>query len=246
MARTVSVAQLIIDSRRLADLENALDRFPDSEVINYINKGVAYLYRKMITVSDQPFFMKQAPDIILQRGVSVYPVPQDFLRVLSVHWASNPTGPWRPMEPFAESELWMLMDAGYFGGVLPRAYRIYGDGATGAFTQGTIPTAYSIQILPAPSSGIARLRYVPTCPVLQNTTDLLDGILGFEDAVSTWAAVLMRRKDDLDTADLERDFGRIMDEVGKIARHRDGSRPPKVSLVRGRGGYRGGRFGGRW
>src|ERR1700676_421033 len=247
MARSLTAAQMILDAQRLADLENASGRFSSAEWLDYINRGIAYVYRKMITVSDHPFFQKTMPNITMQAGVTVYPLAADFLSILSVLWSTSQGGPFDQLDPFSESERVDLVNSGYYGGMYPRAYRIYGDGGTGAFTQGTIPTAYSIEILPSPvAGGVVQVRYVPTPPLLQQTADVFDGILGFEDAACTWAAILARRKDDLPTDDLERDFMRNMAEVTMIARRRDRSRPPKVSIVRGRGYNRGRGGGGNW
>ena len=98
-------------------------------------------------------------------------------------------------------------------------------------------------MLPSPTNNsILKVRYIPTPPRLVNDTDTLDGILGFEDYVTTWAAILMRRKDDLDTAELMGDLVMHKQLIHTIAKRRDGSRPPKVSIVRGR---MQGAFGGR-
>jgi hypothetical protein len=250
----VSLAYLATGALRLADLENATNRFPVTEQYDYVNRGIRFVYRELVTVADRPFYIKANNSIVTQNGVSLYPLAADFLRMVNVLWSTSPNGPWRDMEEFEECDRSMLYNSGYFGGMFPRSYTITGaslvssSGSGAAFTQGTIPTAYSIEILPAPASGISILyRYVPQCPLLVNATDTFDGILGFEEAIMTWAAILMRRKDDLPTDDLERDMERHIQEIRKIARHRT-SRPVKIQQVRSRNGRigRAGRSGRPW
>lgn len=242
MARLRQLSDLRTDTLKLADLENAAggNRFGVSEVNEYVNKGIAHVYREMITVMDRPFFQKDwafrttGSNTNTTTGTQlVYPLPPDFLQMLSVLWATSSSGPWEALDPYEESERHMLINSGYLGAQWPVAYGIVGG--VGAVTQGTVPVGYSIEILPQPPlNSVVQIRYVPTCPRLVNDTDTLDGILGFEDAACTWAAILMRRKDDLDTADLERDFGRHVMAIRSVAKRRDRSRPPRVSIVRNR------------
>lgn len=253
MARTRQLSDLRLDAARLADIENASQRFPVAEQNENINKGIAKLCAEMITVSDKPFFTAEAtinctPPSFGQ--VSTYALPSNFLRILSVGWSNVSSGasagPWIPLEPYEEAERVRLTNAGFYGGLSPLRYGI--TGGPGAFTQGTPATAYSIEVLPAPTNNsLLKIRYIPTPPRLVNDTDQLDGILGFEDYVCTWAAILMRRKDDLDTTELMNDLAMHKQLIHTIAKRRDGSRPPKVSIVRGRmNGMFGGRPGRGW
>ena len=202
----------------------------------------------MITVSDKPFFTAEATIACTPPNFgmpAIYPLPANFLRILSVGWSNVSSGasagPWIPLEPYEEADRVQLTNAGFYGGLGPLKYGI--TGGPGAFTQGTPAVAYSLEVLPSPTNNsILKVRYIPTPPRLVNDTDTLDGILGFEDYVTTWAAILMRRKDDLDTAELMGDLAMHKQLIHTIAKRRDGSRPPKVSVVRGR---MRGAFGGR-
>jgi hypothetical protein len=239
------------DTLRLADLENAVGRFPILEVNEYVNKGLAHVYAEMVTVFDRPHFSSEARFTAIAPSapgvVPTYPLPLDFLQILSVGWGTGPSGPFIPLEPYEEAERIRLSNANYMGALGELKYGITG-GPT-AVTQGTIPEAYSLDILGNPSLGSTIiLRYIPTCPRLVNDTDCFDGLLGFEDAACTWAAILMRRKDDLDTASLEGDMVKHFSRIHQIAKRRDRSRPPMMSLTRHHGirGGRWGRGGGGW
>lgn len=254
MARLRTLADMETDTRRLADLESAGTtlRFTQPEVWEYINKGIAYVYGEMVVVMDRPFFQKDYSFRVQGSNTipgttqqTVYPLPVDFLQILSVFWATTPGGPWAALDPYEEAERVNLINSGYYGAMWPQAYGIVGG--VGALTQGTVATAYSIEILPQPPFGsVVQLRYVPTCPRLLQANDTLDGVLGFEDAACTWAAVLMRRKDDLPTEELERDMARHIVRIRSIAKRRDRSRPPRVQIVRNRYGAHGPRRGWRY
>jgi|SRR6185312_242802 len=251
MARTRTLLQLATDALRLADLENATSRFPTgvgSEVYEYVNKGLARVYAEIIKVQDRPFYLTETPVQIMQSpplgGACVVPLPLDYMQLVGVNWASGVNGPFLPVEPYQDEGERARLLTNSFGGIGLGGCRFrYGFAAApAALTQGTIATTYSLEILPTPPVGSwLRVRYVPTCPRLVNDLDTFDGILGFEDAAATWAAILMRRKDDLETAALQSDWGQHLERIQSIARRRDRSRPPKTQIIRGWGmrGFRG-------
>ena len=50
MPRTTTLGEMATNARRLADQENAIDRFPNSEVYTYLNSGIAELWDILIAV----------------------------------------------------------------------------------------------------------------------------------------------------------------------------------------------------
>lgn len=237
----IQLSDLRTGALRYADLENATGRFPATEVNNYINRAIAHVYRNILVAQGQHHFIKDQFYTAMAQNVPlmvppVYALPADFLQIISVQWAQQNAGPWGYLEKCEEVDRAALISAGYYGGMWPSSYMITGASQQGqGFTQGTIPTAYGLEILPAaPLGSIVWLRYVPQPAQLQNDTDTFDGIVGYEEGVMLWAAILMRRKDDLPTEDLERDLGLVLAEMRQIAKSRDRSGPPKVSMVRNR------------
>lgn len=240
----VQLSDLRTGALRLADLENATGtngRFSTSEVNNYINRAVAHVYRNIIVSQGQHHYIKDQFLTAMPQNVPnlippVYALNTDFLQLISVAWSQQQSGPWGYLEHCEEVDRPALISAGYYGGMWPSAYMLAGASQLGqGFTQGTIPTAYGLEILPAaPLGSILWVRYLPQPAQLQNDTDTFDGIIGYEEAVMLWAAILMRRKDDLPTEDLERDMGLVLAEMRQITKSRDRSGPPKVSMVRNR------------
>src|SRR5579859_5710909 len=118
---------------RLADLENVQNRFTTSELNEYVNKGIVFVYRAILVVQDRPYFQKDYSFICQGSNTSpanpvpnTYPLPADFLQILSVLWATSNSGPWRALEPYEEAERYQLINTGYFGAEYPRAYGIVG------------------------------------------------------------------------------------------------------------------------
>ena len=239
MAQLQTLAQMRLAAQRLADLENASARFPTSEWNTYVNAGLAWVYKEMLVIMDRPFFVSETNiQVVLSPPlgqVSTFPLPLDYMQLLGVSWASSQNGPWRNLEAYEEKERAPLLSAGSYGGC--NVGYMYGFAATpGALTTGTIPTSNSLEIVPQPSLGSwVKVRYVPTCPVLVNDVDTFDAILGFSDAAVTWAAILARRKDDLDTTELKSDMVAHIERIRAIARRRDRSAPPRTQIVRGWG-----------
>jgi hypothetical protein len=244
-----SLAQLRTDAYRLCDVENAVARFPASEVTDYVNRGIERVYAEMMKAWAQPFYIVEAK---LQLTPAPFgepqtaPLPMNYLQMVGISWSAGPLGPWHPLDPYQdEGERTRLLSGAVCG--VAHEFRWGFAAAPAAFTQGIPPTTYSIEVLPRPPQGsFLRIRYVPSFQPLVNDGDSFDGILGFWDAASTWAAILMRRKDDLDTSALQSDWSQHLERIQSIARRRDRSRPPQVQIVAnwGSGRMRGHR--GRW
>jgi hypothetical protein len=226
------------DAYKLVDVENATNRFPLLDVYEYVNKGIARVYAAMLQAWDRPFYITEAFVQVAQMpppgSAFTFPLPVDYLQLVGLGFSSSQLGPYRNCEPYqSDIERTELMTPGYGSGI----HFHYGFAAAPtAFTQGIPATTYSLDVVPNPPlSSWFRVRYVPSPQRLVNAQDAFDGILGFEDAAVTWAAILMRRKDDLDTGALEGDYAQHMTRVTSIARRRDRSRPPKTTIVAGWG-----------
>ena len=256
MPITRTLDSMATNALRLADLENATNRFPTgvgSEVYGLVNKAIKRVYGEMILVEDKPHFVTepapyQAMSFPPPGQPFLWALPVDYMQLVGLYHSSSLTGPWSQVEAATEAEYVGLLNASVYGGgagCWPRKYLFMG-GPNG-FTQGTLAEAYSVAILPSPSVGsYLKIRYVPSPIDLVNPTDTAPSILGFEDAAETWAAILMRRKDDLDTGALERDFAAHLERIRVIAKRRDRSAPPTIQLTRNRRvGLRGG-YGRRW
>lgn len=248
--RTFAAMQL--DALRLVDVENAANRFPPAEVQDYVNRGINKVYAEMLAAWDQPFYIVETTLPIQPPPwgqPTTVPLPMDYLQMVGLSWAASTMGPWHPIERYRDEQERTRLLSGSICASAGR-FRWGFAAAPSAFTQGVSPntTTYSVEILPNPSIGSSiRIRYVPSFRPLVNPSDTMDGIAGFWDAATTWAAILMRRKDDLDTAALQGDWAAHIARMTMVARRRDRSAPPQTSIVANWGsGHGRRRGGGRW
>jgi hypothetical protein len=255
VASLVTLDQLAQKALRLTDLENATTRFPTgtagSEAYVYVNEAYKHVYAAILQVEDRPFFATETKIQLSTPAPLGDPMlvslPLDYLQLLGIGWSSGQMGPWDPIDPYQdEGERLMLLSPGFSGGD-GRRFRYGFSASPTAVTQSTVRVIYSLELVPPPPlASWLRLRYVPVCPDLINPTDTIDSMLGQDELVATWAAILMRRKDDLETGSLEADYARHMSRLTAIARRRDRSRPPKTAVVRGWGRHGYGRMGRRF
>ena len=249
MARTRQLIDLRNDAYQFADTQNALARFPVSEVNQYICQGVANLY-DVLVASNGNYFESQAT--IVTDGVStVYALPADYMRLLlcqmNIGNFQGVTGFNVPLPEFNLNERPVLSSStpGFSGFAF--AYRVHGGTtAQPGTTQSTINVNYGIEFLPRPSANIQILLfYVPSCPLLVNDTDTLDTINGWDHYASLYAAKCMKQKDDLDTRPIDSMMADIKVRIQGMAPHRNVTAPTRINDTRGQARMGRGRRGGR-
>lgn len=148
------------------------DRFvTDAEVDALINKGYKELYGHLMRHG-----MHRAEtvyELTIDGSVS-YALPADFFALLSVHRIDDTTSVQltrhdhrtRPREDL--------------GGAPASTYRIVGT---------------SITLNPVPDSGAYEIRYVPVPDTLEDDTDTMDSVLGWEEYVVLYVAVKLLQKE---------------------------------------------------
>jgi hypothetical protein len=239
MARLVKLSDLRLKARRKADLENALERFPDSEVNDYLNDGVAEYYDLLIRSSrgGNRLFENQAT-IITDGLNTIYPLPGDFYDIVHAQANIGNNGVLGdtnvPLSSFTMKERAELSSSTPGWNGQPFAYMLHGGTQQQpGTTQGTVPTQYAIEFLPKPAGAIRILiYYIPSCPLLANDFDTLDSSNGWDQYVAIWAAIEMRQKDDLDTSQLEGKLAAMRERIEALVPHRDRIGPSRVTDVR--------------
>lgn len=238
MANLVTLAQIRTLAYQIADLENAVTRFPVSEVNTYVNMGVGELYDLLVRTRGE-FFQSQYT--ITTDGVNVtYALPSDFMELtlaqlnLGMGFNGSLADVAVPLYNFTMGERPELASSTPSWTGSPLGYRLHSGTVLQAnTTQGTIPTQYAIELLPKPSANQKILLfYVPIAPQLVNDNDTIDSINQWHVYAAAFAARMMRTKDDLPTTAAEALMESIKERVNALGPHRDAYTSKRVTDVR--------------
>jgi hypothetical protein len=225
VARTRSGEDLIDDAYLRADLVGATDRHPRTTVLRHVNQGGAKLYGLLIEARGKAFYAKKPGATITTAAntsrYSLASVAPDFLMLTAVR-AAGPGG--YTLDPFTTQDEPALREPGV------TSFK---------------PTHYELQpgyleLLPLHSANQSIIvDYVPVFPDLTDSaTSTYDGINGWEEYLSAYAASRMLDRDDEASAQARQEqfMAAMAVEIGKLAKSRDGFRAQRVKNVRGGNG----------
>lgn len=224
MARTRTLAELRAEAYSRSDNDGAEDRHPPADVDRYVNQGIAELYDLLVEARGRSYYRKVSPTpITTTANTSRYALASDFYQLISVR-VSGDDGD--VLEPFrAEDEPSLRASAA----------------STDHPTHYEIQNGY-IELLPLHAAGLTVVvDYVPAAAVIPSSpgTGTFDGINGWEEYVTIFAAKCMATRDeDWElVAALSREQERLKERINGLAPKRDRFRAERVKDVRG------GRFG---
>jgi len=196
MARSVSVANLIVSIRRAVSAAGDTQFLPDAEVVDYLNEEYPRIYA--LYVKAFPEFFRTEVDVT-STGVATYTLPADYFETVGVDWKQSATRTFR-LRRLMESE------RNRYSGVTSgpaRAYRVLGN---------------TLALFPTPRNGdVYRHIYVPTAPVL-TAVDSIDGILGHEKLLVFAVALrVLATKDEVDFSQTQALYNECKQEVTEEA-----------------------------
>lgn len=202
MARSRTLTSLLDDVRKRADIESVTDRFPDSELTEYINQSIARLYAAL-DMMDHTYY-RTTTTITTVAQVSSYDLPDDFwhLKHVSVTVDGQPyiVKRYNPMEGDAIERLsWQ--------NTYPQFYELVED---------------TIEIKPTPAADYDMVIYYSRAPQrLSSGSATFNGVAGFEEWVVLNAAIKVRRKNRQDASDLVADAGEVWAWIESTGNDRD-------------------------
>ena len=224
MARARSGADLIDDALLRADVQEATDRHPRSEVLRYVNQGRTELYDILVDAYGRSYFRSPTPwEFTTTADTTLYTAdfPPTFYRLIGVRVADccgEGAEPLIPVQPLEEP--WML-DTNPNG--WPTHYDLRPNG---------------ISIYPEHQANLEiAVEWIPACPDLADdaSTTNADGVNGWEEYVVEFAAMCIHRKDGDagEVRDCVDNMGRLRERIKRMAKNRDAYRPRRVQDVRG-------------
>lgn len=218
MAFSVSLADMVTDVTRAADIENVVGtdkRFTGPEIRRYVRQSVARLYT-LLDRLDYQYYLSEYT-FSTTSGENAYALPADFwvLKGCKVQLSSGRSVRCTPFMP--AEHVWLDNTAQWPAYGAPIFYRLAQDNLIFA----PIPTGvYSVTI-----------SYTPTPPALADDTDTFDGIAGFERWVVLDAAIKCKQKDSLDPSLLVAEKAEVEAWITSLANTRDTGETQRISDV---------------
>lgn len=176
-------------------------------------------------------------------GASVYPLPADFYKSMLIEVALNPNDPnsWVTLRQYQriQQNLWNYPNQYTLYGITNLRYRL-----TGKY----------IQLVPIPQANqTIRIWYAPRPSQLLLTTDIVDGISGWEEYIVVDVAIKAQGKEESEQSGFFARKQALLTRIQGIAQNRNVAEPEVVSDSRMRnfawsddGGMNGGGNGGGW
>jgi hypothetical protein len=169
MAYRCTLQQIVTRAQQRANLEGAAGFIPQPEWADMANQSIADWYDLVRLTTWGGQYYRSKAEITTGPGVDEYPLPGDFLSMISVDWfvAGFTGNQVVSIKPFHEEQRnafrnwpsgWLLAQPVY--------YQLWGPNIAFQQPQGV----FSVQI-----------NYVPTAPRLGNPTQTLDSINGWEE-----------------------------------------------------------------
>jgi hypothetical protein len=199
--RTFTLEDLREMLLRRAGVEESDDLTP--EVLNdFINGALAELWDILKAKADERLLTSTT--LSVTAGVANVAMPAGFytMRKLEIVDTAMPSG-YRQLRQIS-------LDATHrFSQVVSKRYRYWLN-------------AYNITLVPTPTADESlRLWYIPVAPYLDDDADTIDGWNGYEELVTALGFKRILARQDLSTADIERECARLADRVAAASDGRD-------------------------
>jgi hypothetical protein len=224
MALNRTIDQMVNAARRATNAlgTSALQRHPDVDVFDYVNRGIAALDR-ILKVCDSGQRFLASTEIDTASGTELYDLPSDFMFLISLSGEVDGVMRWFTSYEHNERPLLSDQNAGWTGE--PLYYRLRGA---------------NISLLPVPAAEYTlTLWYAPTVGTL-TTGQSYDTIARLDDFIVCYAAQLIAQKDsNWDLYDrMDAKLATMRGEIEALGRNRDANSPSRIidSTMRDRWG----------
>jgi hypothetical protein len=213
MARTIAVSELMTIIRSLTEQDSS-KFISDTELLAYIDQGHVELYGLLIE-ADQDYNLEFA-NFTTVAGTSIYQLPANFYKFrgldVSETGLSSTSFPWEERQKFTNQS--------------------YISTTTGHNLHHCL-LGNTIMILPDPGATALTMWYTPVPTRISSSTQLIDGVAGYEYYIIYSAAINITIKAEQDPAGYIalRDYQK--NRISVQARKRDDVGPERVRDLRG-------------
>jgi hypothetical protein len=199
--------------RRLTEQDNS-QFISDTELICYIDQGYTDMYNLMVE-ADQDYALEFA-NFTTVAGTNIYQLPANFYKFRGLDVASTGLS----STPFAWEERQKYANMSYVATVADHNLHHCLLGNT-------------IMLLPDPGSQALTLWYTPAPARISSSSQLIDGIAGFEYYIVYSAAVNITMKAEQDASGFMSLMKKWDEKITNRARKRDDIGPERVRDLRG-------------
>lgn len=214
MALNRTIEQMVNATRRAANAlgTTALQRHPDVDLFDYVNRGIAALDR-ILKIADTGQRFLSSTSITTISGTELYALPDDFLFLISLSGEVNGVMRWFTAYEHNERPLLVDQNAGWTGE--PLYYRL---------------RQANISLLPTPADVYTLTLWYAPAPDTLTTGQSYDTIARLDDYIVTYAARFIAEKDsnwelyDRLTARLSE----LRGDVEALGRNRDTNSPARI------------------
>lgn len=223
MALNRTIEQMVDATRRCTDTQGvaALERHPDVDLFDYVNRGIAALHRVLSLADNGQRYINSAT-ILTSTSIENYSLPADFMHLISLSGVFDGVQRWLTSYEMNERPPLIDDNAGWTGE--PLFYRLRGA---------------NISLVPIPRNVYSlTLWYGPT-PAELTAGQNFDTIARLDDYVVWYAAKEIAKKDrNWELHDrLSADMAQLRGEVEAVGRNRDLNSPARIIDVTRRDRY---------
>lgn len=215
MARTITVSDLMTRIRNASD-ETGSKFIDDDELIEYIDSAYAEMYGILVDAyQDYKISFANFTTQDTQDGVNIYQLPTNCYKVRGLDTSSGLSA-----TSFMFEEREKLANITYVNDGLRTnlRYCVLGD---------------TMLILPTPAAESLTLWFVPVPARITSSSQIIDGVAGFEQYIVTHACIEIANKNESDPAVFERKLARIEKKIISFAANRNAAEPRQVIDARG-------------
>lgn len=222
MSRQVDLATIRTRVRWRTDTMNEVSRFPDAELNDCINEGIATFHMQLLRVRGQGF-SEATTSFATVGGVEIYSLPAELLQLRKVYTYIN--GFEKVLRVYEEIETEGLSDPVSWETILDPSYRIIGDNISFRPIPTTVNTIY--------------VKFVATAVKLVSDTNAVDGVDGLEEFIVAWAGkrVAIKNRDEWLCGLFDGEMAAALDCLRTTQSARNAAEPPRMQDVRGGAHY---------
>ena len=224
-----TVGNLRLEIQQRTNKENS-PFYTTQEWNTMINNSYKELYDILLSQYGDDYYI-QVPYTYTTSGqidptyqTQVYPLPNDFYKMMRVEVALNPADPnsWITLKKFQaiQANLWNYPNIYTLRGITNLRYRVWG---------------VNLQLVPLCAAGqTLRIWYSPRPNQLINDTDVVDAVSGWEEYIVTDVAIKALTKSEEDVSVFGAQKAAMLKRINEISCNRDIGEPEIVSDSRTR------------